>query len=217
MIRAILFDLDGLMVDSEPHSLASWQAVLQARGITLSQDIIDQMFGQRLIETAHLLAGFYRIADAPYILAREKEEYQVSHLAGQVKSMPGLFELLDEIDRRGLRKAVASSGVQRYVYAVLEEVGLAGRFETIITGDQVAKGKPAPDIFLTAARALSVAPPRCLVLEDAPSGVQAAKAAGMRCIAIPNAQTRALDLSVADWVLPSLVVVRDQLSNLLAG
>lgn len=216
MIRAILFDLDGLMVDSEPHSLASWHAVLQNRGIALSQDVIDRMFGQRVTDTAHTLAALYGLSDPPQVLAREKEEYQISHLPGQVKPMPGLFGLLDEIDRRGLRKAVASSGVRRYVKAVLEEIGAADRFATIITGDDVANGKPAPDIFLAAARALSVAPQHCLVLEDAPTGVQAARAAGMRCVAVPNAHTRALDLSGADSLLPSLIAVRDELEKLLA-
>jgi HAD superfamily hydrolase (TIGR01509 family) len=217
MIQAILFDLDGLMVDSEPHSLASWRAVLSARGVTLEQSVIEQMFGLRIVETAQMLVALYTLTDPPSTLGHEKEEYQIHHLAGQIYPMPGLFELLDEIDRRGLRKAVASSGVRTYVSAVLEEIGLTGRFHTIVTGDEVVYGKPAPDIFLAAAQALTVAPHHCLVLEDAPSGVQAAKAAHMRCVAIPNVHTRALDLSAADAVLPSLISVRDKLAELLRG
>jgi HAD superfamily hydrolase (TIGR01509 family) len=215
-IRAILFDLDGLMVDSEPHSLASWQAVLRTSDVTLSQEIINCMFGRRLIDAARMLAKIYALGDSPEILAREKEEYQINHLAGQVRPMPGLGELLDEVDRRSLPKAVASSGVQRYVSAVLGEVGLTERFHTIVTGDEVESGKPAPDIFLAAARALSIAPQRCLVLEDASAGVQAAKAAEMRCVAIPNVHTQMLDLSLADWVLPSLIAVCGKLPILLA-
>ncbi len=209
MLHAVLFDLDGLMADSEPHSLASWRAVLAARGVTLEQAVINQMFGQRLIETAHLLVERYRLPDSPAALAQEKEAYQVDHLKGRIRPMPGLFELVEDIERLGLQKAVASSGVRRYVTAVLDEIGLAGRFEAVIAGDDVAKGKPAPDIFLAAARALGVDPRDCLVLEDAPAGVQAAHAAGMRCIAVPNAHTQGLDFSHADEVVVSLFAVRD--------
>jgi HAD superfamily hydrolase (TIGR01509 family) len=214
MTRAILFDLDGLMVDSEPHSLASWDAVLRKRRISLTQAVIDQMFGQRLSETAAMLTQLYNLPDEPLMLAREKEEYQISHLHGKIKPMPGLFDLLATIEQHGLRKAVASSGVRRYVTAVLAEVGLTERFQTIVTGDEVANGKPAPDTFLAAALALEVHPHDCLVLEDAPLGVQAAKAAEMSCIAIPNQHTRGLDFSLADEISPSLFAVRDRLNSL---
>lgn len=216
MIHAILFDLDGLMVDSEPHSLASWRAVLATRGITLEQVVIDRMFGTRLIDTAHMLIKLYGLSDQPTALAREKEEYQIAHLHGRIKPMPGLSTLLDAIDKKGLQKAIASSGVRRYVTAVLAEVELTNRFQTLVTGDEVINGKPAPDIFLAAARALRVEPRDCLVLEDAPNGVSAAKAAGMYAVAIPNAHTQKLNFSAADWVLPSLDAVREHFASLLA-
>jgi HAD superfamily hydrolase (TIGR01509 family) len=217
VIRAILFDLDGLMVDSEPHSLASWRTVLSSRGVSLDQAVSERMFGLRQIEAACLLIEVYGLADQSLLLAREKEEYQIRHLGGQIKPMPGLYELLDEIERRALRTAIASSGVRPYVSAVLQTIGLAGRFRAIVTGDDVVNGKPAPDVFLAAAHAVQTQPQSCLVLEDAPSGVQAAKAAGMRCIAVPNAYTRALDLSAADIILPSLSAVHAALAHLITG
>jgi HAD superfamily hydrolase (TIGR01509 family) len=217
MIRAILFDLDGLMVDSEPHSLASWHAVLATRGIVLEQAVIDRMFGTRLIDTAHMLVKLYDLSDQPAALAQEKEEYQITYLQGRIKPMPGLFELLEAINKKGLQKAIASSGVRRYVTAVLKEIGLTNRFGVIVTGEEVAHGKPAPDIFLAAAQTLQVEPRECLVLEDAPNGVSAAKAASMRAIAIPNLHTQKLDFSAADWVLPSLDAVRDHFDSLLGN
>jgi HAD superfamily hydrolase (TIGR01509 family) len=216
MLHAVLFDLDGLMVDSEPHSLASWDAVLATRGIALEQVVIERMFGQRLIDTARMLVQTYHLPDRPEELAREKETYQIAHLPGRITPMPGLLSLLDAIEQRGLRKAVASSGMRCYVTAVLKEVCLTERFPTIVTGDVVTNGKPAPDIFLAAARMLHIEPRHCLVLEDAPSGVQAAKAAGMRCVAVPNVHTQSLDLSLADWRLPSLTAVGAQLEALVA-
>src|SRR5262245_35540870 len=216
MIQAILFDLDGLMFDSEPHSLSSWHAVLSSRGVILDQMVSERMFGLRQLEAARMLIEVYGLTDQPLVLAHEKETYQIQHLDGQIKPMPGLYELLDEIDRRKLRMAVASSGVRPYVSAVLQTIGLTERFPAIITGDDVLNGKPAPDIVLAAARAVQTEPPYCLVLEDAPAGVQAAKAAGMHCVAVPNPHTHGLDLSAADVVLSSLLAVRDTLATLVS-
>jgi HAD superfamily hydrolase (TIGR01509 family) len=204
MIQAILFDLDGLMFDSEPHSLASWEAVLADRGVKLDQLTMDSILGRRIDATARTLIDKYHLPDTVQGLADAKTEYQITHLDGNVPPMPGLIELLAEIDRRGLPKAIASSGIRRYVEAVLRVNGLLDRFSVIITGDQVARGKPAPDVFLAAARALNVEPQQCLVLEDAPAGVQAAKAAGMTCFAVPDHSVARLDLSQADKVVASL-------------
>ena len=213
MIKAILFDLDGLMFDSEPHSLASREAVLAERGVTLDQLTIDSILGRRIDATARTLIDKYHLPDTVPGLADAKTEYQITHLEGNVKPMPGLIELLDEIDRRRLPKAIASSGIRRYVEAVLRVNGLLDRFSIIVTGDQVAHGKPAPDVFLAAARALNVEPHDCLVLEDAPNGVQAAKAAGMTCFAVPDHSVAQLDLSQADRVVTSLHDVRVFLAN----
>lgn len=216
LLQAILFDLDGLMVDSEPHSLASWNAVLATRGVSLEQAVIDRIFGQRLIDTARMLVELYGFPEQPDALAQEKEAYQIAHLTGRISPMPGLVGLIDTIEQRGLQKAVASSGVRRYVTAVLKEIHLVDRFPALMTGDAVANGKPAPDIFLAAAQLLQVEPQQCLVLEDAPAGVQAAKAAGMRCVAVPNVYTQSLDLSLADWRLPSLNAVCFLLDTLVS-
>ncbi len=204
MFKAILFDLDGLMVDSEPHSIASWQAVLAKRGANFDQDLIDRAFGLRVDQTAQLLKDTLHLSDDITLLAHEKIEYQITHLNGNVKPLPGLFELLNEIDQRNLKKAIASSSQRKYVEAVLRSIGLTDRFSVIVAGDQVARGKPAPDVFLAAAQKLNVLPENCLVLEDAPAGVQAAKAAHMTCFAVPNEHTRLLDLSLADKILASL-------------
>src|SRR5512137_1869055 len=112
MIRAILFDLDGLMFDSEPHSLASWEAVLEERGVKLDQLTIESILGLRIDATARTLIDQYHLPDTVQALSDAKTEYQIAHLDGNVKPMPGLLELLDEIDQCGLQKAVASSGMR---------------------------------------------------------------------------------------------------------
>lgn len=213
MIKAILFDLDGLMVDSEPHSIASWQAVLAKRNVQFDQAALDSVLGQRVIETAELAIRLFHLPDRPEDLAQEKAEYQIAHLNGNVTAMPGLHELLDFVDQSGLKKAVASSGLRRYIDAVLTTTGVRDRFSVIISADDVINGKPAPDVFLAAAKKLNVDPENCLVLEDAPFGVQAAKAAGMTCFAVPNAHSHALDLSLADRILSSLHEVKTTLMS----
>lgn len=213
MIEAILFDLDGLMVDSEPHSIASWQAVLAKRGVQFDQNALDSVLGQRVVETATTAIRLFHLPERPEDLAQEKAEYQIAHLNGNVQPMPGLIELLDWVDQSGLKKAVASSGLRRYIDAVLATTHVQDRFDVIISADDVINGKPAPDVFLAAARALNVPPENCLVLEDAPFGVQAAKAAGMMCFAVPNAHSHALDLSLADRVVASLSEVKSILMS----
>jgi HAD superfamily hydrolase (TIGR01509 family) len=215
MIDAILFDFDGLVVDSEPHSIASWRAVLRERGAEIDAATLDRLLGLRLDETSRLLVERFSLTTSPAELGKAKMDYQIAHLAGNVRAMPGLKSLLDAIDRRGLRKAIASSGMRRYLEAALLAVGLAGRFRVIVSGEEVARGKPAPDVFLEGARRLGCSPAACLVLEDAPNGLQAAKAAGMRVVAIPNDRSRQLDLSAADWQMPSLAAVAELLPSIL--
>lgn len=117
------------------------------------------------------------------------------------------------MDQSGLKKAVASSGLRRYIDAVLTTTGVRDRFSVIVSADDAINGKPAPDVFLAAAKKLNVAPANCLVLEDAPAGVQAAKAAGMTCFAVPNAHSQALDSSVGDRILSSLHEVKTILTS----
>lgn len=215
-IQAFLFDLDGLMVDSEPHALAMWRAVMARRGVALDPPTIEAMLGLRVDATSRMLIERFALRDDPDALGAEKSDLQIERLDGNVTAMPGLHDLIDALDARGIRRAIASSGIRRYIDAVLQSIGLAGRFTVIAGGDEVSRGKPAPDVFLLAADRLGVPPSKCLVLEDAPNGVAAAKAAGMACVAIPNEHTRALDLSAADRILPSLCAVHDQLDALLA-
>ena len=214
-IQAILFDLDGLMVDSEAHALATWKDVLARRHVELDQATIDAMLGLRQIETSKMLIERFHLIDDAHALGEEKSESQIAQLDGNTPALPGLFELIDAVDARGLRRAVASSGARRYIIAVLKSIGLDDSFSVIVSGDDVPHGKPAPDIFLRASERLGVAPAACLVLEDAPAGVAAAKAAGMFCVAVPNAFSRDLDLAAADYRLPSLIHVRDALDMLL--
>jgi HAD superfamily hydrolase (TIGR01509 family) len=118
--------------------------------------------------------------------------------------LPGVADRVREARASGLKTAVASSSTSAWVEGWLERHGIRDLFETVCSRDHVERVKPAPDLFLLAATRLGVAPERCVVFEDSPNGIRAARAAGMRCVAIPNAVTSALSMEGADLVLPSL-------------
>jgi HAD superfamily hydrolase (TIGR01509 family) len=214
-IRAVVFDLDGLMVDSEPVAREAWRILLHRYGVELDEETAGAIIGLRLEDSAALIKQRFNLPSSPREIGAERRVI-FDRLASQgLQPMPGLVGLLSAIDGLGLKRAVATSSHRGYAIGVLETIGAVDGFTAIVTGETVRSGKPAPDIYLAAAGALGLAPGDCLVLEDAPPGVRAAKAAGMFCVAIPNRFTAGLDLSAADRVLPSLPAVTAQLDALL--
>lgn len=204
MIAAVLFDFDGLLADSEPLSKAAWQRLAAGYDRVLGQDLIDRMFGLRLLESATLVQ---QELDLPLsieqVMAGRDEEFLAS-LPGNLTAMPEAAATVLALRERGLRVGLATSGHARYIEIALHELGLTQAFDAIVTGDTVPRGKPAPDIFLRAAELLGVAPAACVVVEDAPHGIAAAKAAGMFAVAVPNDLTQDLDFSAADMICSSL-------------
>lgn len=217
MIRAVLFDLDGLLADSEALSLAAWRELLRRHGYVLEQRMVNQMFGMRVPEAAVLLRGVLGIAASADELAAERDALFLAALPGALQPMPGARAIVAAVRRRGLRTALATSGHRRYVEIALRELGLSAAFDALATGESVAHGKPAPDIFLRAAQLLGIAPAECVVLEDAPNGVAAARAAGALVVAVPNDLTRGLDFAAADAVCPSLAAAEAWIAARLVG
>ena len=214
-IEAVIFDLDGLMVDSEPLARQAWRTLLASYGHELDEETVNAMLGLRLMDSSRLVKGRFALPLTVEQIANRRGELLLASLPGNLQPMPGLIELLNAIDARGLRRAVATSSPGFYAPVALQEIGAADGFVVIVTGDSVARGKPAPDIYLAAAAALALPPTLCLALEDSPNGVRSAKAAGMRCIAVPNELSVELDLSEADAILPSLGAVAQRLDEFL--
>jgi HAD superfamily hydrolase (TIGR01509 family) len=214
-IEAVIFDLDGLMVDSEPLAREAWRVFLADYGHVLDAETVDAMLGLRLMDSARVVRERFGLPLTLEQIANQRAELFLAALPGNLQPMPGVREVLAAVDGRGLRRAVATSSPKIYAPLALREIGVADGFEALITGGMVARGKPAPDIYLAAAAALSLPPAACLALEDSPNGVGAAKAAGMRCVAVPNELSAGLDLSAADAVLPSLLVVAERLDELV--
>lgn len=205
MIKALIFDFDGLIVDTETPDFESWRLTFAEHGapLTLSEwaDCIGRAYGF-FDPLALLEERLGEKLDRQAVKAERKRRFK-EMLAGQTVC-PGVLDYLDGAGERGIGTAVASSAPGRWVRPRLERLGLAARFQCVKCEEDAPAAKPAPDLFLAAAGELRAGPAECIALEDSPNGAAAAKAAGMFCLAVPNRVTRRLDLSAADLVAGSL-------------
>ncbi len=206
-IEAVIFDMDGLLIDSEPLQFRAWSEYVETLGHRLTGDVLSNMLGRRLIDSARVVVDAFALDMAAEEVAEERDRYFLSMVPGKIGPQPGAIELVNTLQCRQIPMALATSGHRRYVDMALESACIPRLFTVEVTGDLVTHGKPHPETFLTAASLLGTEPARCLVLEDAPNGVNAAVAAGMPCLAIPGHETSHDDLAGADAILESLADV----------
>jgi HAD superfamily hydrolase (TIGR01509 family) len=203
-VRAVVLDFDGLILDTETPIFETWREEFARRGQELRmadwQHALGTFGGYDPVRHLQELTGESLDADALRLATRERNWQR----CGELPVLPGVRELLEDAGRLGLGAAVASSSSMAWVGSWLEKHGLRPLVQAVCTRDDVERVKPAPDLFLLAATRLGVAPAECVVFEDSPNGIRAAKAAGMRCVAVPNAITCALPLGDPDLVLGSL-------------
>jgi beta-phosphoglucomutase len=193
--RAVLWDLDGTLVDSEDYHWRSWRDAMAAEGIDLSYDRFLASFGLR---NDRILRGWLGEAVAADRIqrigdAKEAEYRRLAELEG-LTPLPGAAEWAGRLHQAGWRQAIASSAPRQKVEVMLRVLDLDRFFEAIAAAEDVTIGKPDPQVFLRAAERLAVPPSRCIVVEDAPAGVQAARAGGMRSIGV--SQTKQLDADI---------------------
>lgn len=181
---AVILDMDGVLVDSEPLHLNATNRVLAAFGEELTQDDSHVFLGKDDRDLFEDLKARFGLPDNVPALIDARERAVLALIGEGVVPRPGVPELIVGLKMRGYLMAVASSSFRPVVDAMLDELGLARSFDAVVTGDDVDRGKPAPDIFLEAARKLGVKPAECLVFEDAMHGVHAAVAAGMTVVAV---------------------------------
>ncbi len=200
-IQAVIWDLDGVIIDSADEHRRAWQRLARETGVTFTDADFWATFGKRNDDIIPQHWGNVS-KDQLQALADRKELYFREFIREAAAPLPGSMELMRGLHEAGFPQALASSTPTENIQLIRELLNLDQYLSALVTGESVARGKPAPDIFLKAASELHMPPPVCLVIEDAVAGVQAALAAGMRCISVAGDRDlpglRAADLMVKD-------------------
>jgi HAD superfamily hydrolase (TIGR01509 family) len=207
VIRALVFDFDGLILDTEEPIYRSWLEVYEAHGESLPFERWVQIVGSTTAEfhpQHHLEERLGRPLTQEAI---DRRIVRRTELILAQRLLPGIIQHIDAAKWLGLKLGVASSSTRDWVSGHLDRLGILGRFDCVRCRDDVTNAKPAPDLYIAVLDCLGVSASEALAIEDSPNGVVAAKRAGMRCVAIPNSITSRLDLSAADLVLRSLAEV----------
>jgi len=211
-LEAVIFDMDGVIIDSEPLHFQVDLDVLHGLNVKLVQHDLEPYVGMTNPEMWKLLKERHGLAES----IEELIEIQLGQKLATLKTsdyepIDGIPELLAALGEAEIKLALASSSPVRFIDAVLDKFGIAPRFMHRISGEEMEHGKPAPDIFLKAAELLNVSPAGCVVIEDSRNGVAAAKAAGMSCIGYRNVNSGEQDLSKADIVVDSIRAITSEL------
>jgi beta-phosphoglucomutase len=200
-LRALIWDLDGTLIDSVAYHWQAWRAVMEAENFVYTHDDFVADFGKRndeilrrRVDAAMPDAEIARIA-----LAKEEQYRHLVRTQG-LELLPGCADWLQRLQADGYRQALATSAPRGNIDAVFAALPIAQYFNAVLSSEQVKQGKPAPDVFLAAAAQLGVAPERCIVVEDAPAGIEAAHRAGMKAVGVLTTHPEL----TADWVVKSL-------------
>lgn len=205
-LSSIIFDMDGLLIDSEPYWKIAEKSVFGALGLTLTDDLLRQVMGFRLSEVVEY---WYQYQPWPNPDFKHTETAILNEviqlITDHAEAMPGVYEVLEQTKTKGLTMAVASSSSMKLIEAVVDKLKIRSYFDVLWSAEYEPYGKPHPGIFISTAQKLKVSPNECLVFEDSINGVIAAKAARMYCIAVPEPATRNDPrFAIADQQLESL-------------
>ena len=216
-MEAVLYDMDGLIVDTEPIHFQAFREYMQRHGVDMPESMMSNFIGFPERDNLRDLKQKYGLDVTLDEMVAERRAVYL-HLVGTLPLtvFPGFWEFTAEAKQRGMKQAVVSSAPAEQVELVLgrlfegrRDLGRAAEyFDAIVTGNDIEHNKPAPDIYLVGSERLGVPPALCLALEDSPPGAQSAAAAGMLVVAIPNEYTEGLAFPGAASVLPSLEVAR---------
>ena len=208
MLKAAVFDMDGLMFDTETLVYRNWQAMMDEAGYPYSLDDFKQTVGKRKAEVQNFYFGKYG-ADFPYWDFSEKGRGMYLEYVAErgVPVKPGLYELLEYLKSKDFGIALATSTSRKTTELNLESAGVQGYFDVLVCGDDVKNGKPHPEVFLTAAARLGEAPEACVAFEDSINGIKSAFAAGMKTVMVPDM------LQPTNEILPMIDCLCDSLEK----
>jgi HAD superfamily hydrolase (TIGR01509 family) len=212
----VVFDMDGLMLDTEPLAARAWGEAARALGVEFDPAVTERMIGRNFADCRMIVGAHHGDGYPVDALMREWQAAYDALVAREgIALKPGLLDLLAWLEEQEVPRAVATSTRRTRAQAKLEHTQLAGRFAALVGGDEIARGKPEPDIYLEAAARLAVTPEACVALEDSEPGIHAALAAGMMPIMVPDrSRPSPALLARAPLVLASLAEVLDHLAKL---
>ncbi|MFC4777331.1 HAD family hydrolase [Paenibacillus sp. GCM10023252] len=204
-MKAFIFDMDGVIIDSEPIHFEIDVQTMKRYGVTITHYELERYVGMTNPEMWQLLKQQYELPEE----ISDIIEYQLSSKIDIIRNLdiapiPGIAELISELKSNQIKLGVASSSPIRFINEVLKKFEWLAEFECVISGEDMAKGKPAPDIYVAAAGLLEVEPQECVVLEDSRNGILAAKSANMTCIGYCNPNSGNQDLSHADLIVKDI-------------
>ncbi|HEU5114358.1 MAG TPA: HAD family phosphatase [Candidatus Paceibacterota bacterium] len=202
--KAVIFDMDGLMFDTETLFSAVQTKLLRKRGKTFTLELQNKMMGRKPVDAIKVMLAELGMDEDPLAVAKERDDEYLKLLKTDSRPMPGLFNLLKFLTEGQFKKAIASGSYHLWINTLVDKFNIRKEFDAIVSGEDVTVAKPAPDIYLLAVSKLGVRPDECLVLEDAVNGIRAAKAAGCYAVAVPSEFTKHQDFSEADLVISSL-------------
>lgn len=203
-IRAVVFDMDGLMLNTEDVFDLAGKQLLERRGLVMTDEIRHAMLGRRADEAFAAMKAMTGLTDDISLLKRETKQLFAAIARHHLSMMPGLMPLLNLLESRVMPKGVATSSPRSYMTELLTQFDLLQRFSVTLTAEDVTHGKPHPEIYLTMAERLQVQPAEMLVLEDSETGTRAAAAAGTFAVSVPNRHTAAGDFSMCSLRVDSL-------------
>ena len=205
MIKAYIYDMDGVMIDSEPLWEKTETILLGRRNIDYDPDYRDKILGLKQEDSGKLLIDTFNLNESVEEIVMERLDILISIYEKELEMMPGLVPLLDKLRELEIPAGVASSSPLRVINFVLKMFSLEDYFSSVVSGDCTKKGKPHPEIYLQSADKLGVKPHECIAIEDSINGVKSATSAGMYCIAMPDKRLSQDKFQGAHIITDSLV------------
>lgn len=206
-LKGVIFDMDGLMVDTEPLHYEAKKAICLKYGTEFTEEDNKKFGGMKDIEEARLIVTHFGLSVTPEEFTVQKQAVVAQLLQTGIQARPGLFEVLKFFKEQGMVMAIASNSTPSEIGTIVDALGVREYFSVLCSADEVTLGKPAPDLFLIAAQKLQLPPDNLLVLEDTPIGVKAAVAAGIPSFAVPSDMTK-------DAVFPELGLFQGKVDSL---
>jgi HAD superfamily hydrolase (TIGR01509 family) len=203
-LRAVVFDLDGLIANTEDLYEKAGETVLARRGKTYDAPLREQMMGRPVADALRIMIDCHSLTDPLETLLCECKEEMLALISTSLEAMPGLYELLDELRAAKLPIGVATSGPRDYAAHVLTQLNVFDRFQFVLTANDIHHGKPDPEVYLLAAKTLGLPPAQIMVLEDSGNGCRAAVAAGAYTVAVPNRHTHHHPFPGANFIAKTL-------------